>query len=47
MPNKLAPKAGRAPELESELEAIGDGESEAVTGKRDLQVDGEEKGEKE
>jgi len=45
LPEPLLTSLPTVEELESELEAIGDGESEAATGKRDLQVGGEEKGE--
>lgn len=47
LPEPLVTSLPTVEELESELEAIGDGESEAATGKRDLQVGGEEKGGKE
>lgn len=47
LPEALVTSLPTVEELESELEAIGDGESEAATGKRDLHVDGEEKGGKE
>lgn len=45
LPEALVTSLPTVEELESELEAIDDEESEAATGKRDLQVGGEEKGE--
>ncbi len=47
LPEPLVTNLPTVEELESELGAIGNGESEAATGQRNLQVGGEEKGEKE
>ncbi|MEY2333277.1 PDDEXK nuclease domain-containing protein [Acidithiobacillus ferrianus] len=47
LPEALGTSLPTVEELESELGAIDDGEFEAATGKRDLHVGGEEKGEKE
>jgi len=45
LPETLVTSLPTVEELESELEAIDDSESNAATGQRDLQVGGEEKGE--
>lgn len=47
LPEPLVTSLPTVEELESELGAIGDGEFEAATGKCNLQVGGEDKGEKE